>query len=214
MDGQPAAERDGISTRVGSTRPGRQVARATVGDDVIPSEVELPSNQERTLRTLVERFAANGDVATGEEIATVLGGNQSTVGDRLRGLKARGLVESVRGPNGGYRPTVAAYEVLDFDVPDDLAMRIHGSDPIVGLETPVGTVDILNLGWPSATKVVIRFYECAQDLVVDDRIEVGPLPGSSLLLVARIEEIDHERGTLLAHLETMSVSLLDQSDDR
>ena len=87
------------------------------------STMQLSASQKRVLTSLVSLTDDEESVICGREIAETVDRNPGTVRNRMQSLRSLGLVEGVAGPEGGYKPTQKAYDVLDLE-------RVHGTDSV------------------------------------------------------------------------------------
>lgn len=78
-------------------------------------KIDLTPVQRDTLTTMINIHRRESRAVKGKEIGELMDRNPETVRIHLRSLKALKLVESVTGPNGGYRATPIAYEALKID---------------------------------------------------------------------------------------------------
>jgi len=74
--------------------------------------IRLSQRQKEILKVVIWLHEI-GEVVKSETIARMLGIAPSTLRNQIGVLRSLKLVESMTGPNGGYRPTAKAYEILN-----------------------------------------------------------------------------------------------------
>lgn len=74
--------------------------------------ISLTQRQRNLLQALVTHYTTTERPATRKTLAAVLECPPATLARQMKPLKARHLVESFRGPTGGYTPTAQTYAVL------------------------------------------------------------------------------------------------------
>jgi len=72
----------------------------------------LSSTQREILLALVELYNRQKKMIKSKEVADMISKDEGTVRNIILSLKVLGLVDSKPGPNGGYLPTLKAYEFI------------------------------------------------------------------------------------------------------
>jgi len=142
----------------------------------------LTELQRKILECAVFLYRAYGRPIKSGKIASHLNIHPGTVRNAISTLKVLGLVESKRGPLGGYTPTERALSIYTKrDTPSAALLAVDGKPTRVSttltlcLTEKALTLELRNLGkrmlWISGKRVVIRLGEFIIDgeIVVADR---------------------------------------------
>ena len=163
----------------------------------------LSSTQREILLALIDLYNKNKRMIKSKEVADVIGKDEGTVRNIILSLKVLGLIESKPGPNGGYVPTLKAYETVKNPIVTPiLDQLILYKD---GLETDirVSNIEILDITNPSGNKVLLRVNGDLRKLKVGDTVKVGPIPYSRLVIEGVIIHIDEDRKELVIDVTRM-----------
>jgi len=173
----------------------------------------LTDAEKRLLYTLVLLFERDGGFVTGQAVAGRIGTTPSTIRNQMQALREQGLVESKLGPNGGYRPTGRAYELLDRPASEEL--KWVWSDG--GVETPVADrsrtgsnevlidrIELVDLKDASSGRILIHLPGPDHEFEAGDEIEIGPIWRLDLTVKAIVDDIDGS--TVLASVDRIIVS--------
>ncbi|MFP3064054.1 MAG: CBS domain-containing protein [Sulfolobus sp.] len=163
----------------------------------------LSSTQREILLALIDLYNKNKRMIKSKEVADVIGKDEGTVRNIILSLKVLGLIESKPGPNGGYVPTLKAYETVKNPIVTPiLDQLILYKD---GLETDirVSNIEILDITNPSGNKVLLRANGDLKKLKVGDTVKVGPIPYSRLVIEGVIIHIDEDRKELVIDVTRM-----------
>ncbi|MFP3259361.1 MAG: CBS domain-containing protein [Sulfolobus sp.] len=163
----------------------------------------LSSTQREILLALIDLYNKNKRMIKSKEVADVIGKDEGTVRNIILSLKVLGLIESKPGPNGGYVPTLKAYETVKNPIVTPiLDQLILYKD---GLETDirVSNIEILDITNPSGNKVLLRVNGDLKKLKVGDTVKVGPIPYSRLVIEGVIIHIDEDRKELVIDVTRM-----------
>jgi hypothetical protein len=163
----------------------------------------LSSTQREILLALIDLYNKNKRMIKSKEVADVIGKDEGTVRNIILSLKVLGLIESKPGPNGGYVPTLKAYETVKNPIVTPiLDQLILYKD---GLETDirVSNIEILDITNPSGNKVLLRANGDLKKLKVGDTVKVGPVPYSRLVIEGVIIHIDEDRKELVIDVTRM-----------
>ncbi len=163
---------------------------------------ELSYTQREVLQTLVSLYVKAQRLIKSTEIAKALKRDDGTIRNVILGLKSAGLVESKTGPNGGYKPTPKAYSYLKLIYEETgpfTKVRKDGSE----INIHVLNVELIDLTNPYSSKAVLKVAGDINSLKVGDRISVGPLPISRLVLSGIVLLVDMFRSELVVEVESL-----------
>lgn len=168
------------------------------------AEITLTTAQRRTVTALVNAYQAGDSPVRAKTLAAEFGLETESVRRQMGNLRELDLVESVRGPKGGYRPTDAAYSAIDRRADDDpepsvLARDFERTDAIVD------EVRFTNVHHPERCRAQLRFQQSVQPFDEGETIAVGIGPGTDLLLAGVIDAVQPTDNVLIvdvARLET------------
>ncbi len=156
---------------------------------------QLSPTQREILLAIIDLYEKEKKLVKSKEIADVIGKDEGTVRNVISSLKALGLLESKPGPNGGYVPTLKAYEFTKASSYLPQQVVLYRDD--IETNIRVFSIELLDITNPQGTRVLLRVNGDIRSLRLGDRIKVGPLPNSRLLIEGNITHIDLERKELL-----------------
>jgi predicted transcriptional regulator len=167
--------------------------------------INLPTALQRTLTVLVNEHRATGQPVPSARLAEILDRHPGTVKNQMPKLTSLGLVESVRGPEGGYEPTAEAVGLLDGDGPGDAGTTGSGETESVAVawgyertEAAVSDVELTNVHDPEACRAHLYFRDTVEGIGVGEPIIVGPTPVAGLVIGGRVEaKTDTADGVLI-----------------
>ena len=170
------------------------------------STLELSASQKRILTSLVNLADDEESVICGREIADGIDRNPGTVRNRMQSLRSLGLVEGVAGPDGGYKPTEKAYDVLDL-------RRLRDSEPVPVERsgTPVEGVtvreiDLSSVNNPELCRAEVVLHGSVRPFAGGDRVTVGPTPTAGLRLSGVVDAADIDGNTLMIRVDSMETA--------
>jgi predicted transcriptional regulator len=138
-----------------------------------------------------------------KEVADVIGKDEGTVRNIILSLKVLGLIESKPGPNGGYVPTLKAYETIKnpiiTPILDQLSLYKDGFET----DIKISNIEILDITNPSGNKVLLRVSGELKKIKVGDTVKVGPVPYSRLVIEGVVIHIDDSRKELILDVTRM-----------
>ncbi len=148
----------------------------------------LSPAQREVLEALVKLYDRYRRLVKSKEIAELVGRDEGTVRNIIAGLKSLGLVESKTGPSGGYMPTLKAYEVLRGMMAAEVPVPIRKNGRQLNvIVTSVELIDVLN---PDGIRAVLRVQGDLEGLLPGDRIKIGPMPYTRLIIEGSVAHID------------------------
>jgi predicted transcriptional regulator len=134
----------------------------------------LSSTQREILLALVELYNKGKKMIKSKEVADMIGKDEGTVRNIILGLKVLGLVESKPGPNGGYIPTLKAYEFI--------------KNPSIS---------------PILDKLSLYRGNVETDIRPGDPVRLGPTPYSRLVIDGVVINADDSRKEVLIDVKRM-----------
>ncbi|MES3161120.1 MAG: Rrf2 family transcriptional regulator [Halorubrum sp.] len=170
------------------------------------SMLQLSASQERILTSLVNLADDEESVISGREIADSVDRNPGTVRNRMQSLRALDLVEGVAGPEGGYKPTERAYEVLGLERlrdPERVPVE-RGGTPVEGVT--VREIDLSSVNNPELCRAEVVLHGSVRPFEGGDRITVGPTPTAGLQLSGVVDAADIEGNSLMIRVDSMETA--------
>lgn len=163
----------------------------------------LSSTQREILLALVDLYNKNKRMIKSKEVADVIGKDEGTVRNIILSLKVLGLIESKPGPNGGYVPTLKAYETIKnpiiTPILDQLSLYKDGFET----DIKISNIEILDITNPSGNKVLLKVSGELKKIKVGDTVKVGPVPYSRLVIEGVVIHIDDSRKELILDVTRM-----------
>lgn len=164
----------------------------------------LTNVQKETLQTLINLYhSSNGESIKGSDIAEVINRNPGTIRNQMISLRRLGLVSSVPGPGGGYKPTIEAYHSLNVPISDDdskVPIYKNGKK-IDGMS--VAKIEFTSVPQPDECEASIKVLGSIKDLNLGDEIIIGPTPVNNLGIIGKIVGKDDLDNILLVDTNTI-----------
>ncbi len=167
------------------------------------SSLQLNPSQKRILTSLVNLAEGEETTVRGKDIAERVDRNPGTIRNQMQSLKALQLVEGVRGPKGGYKPTVTAYQTLDvnrIDEPAHVPVE-HNGEPITNIT--VEEINLSSVHHPELCRAEIVLRGPVPSFQEEDRIAIGPTPTAKLNLEGVVDDVNETENVLIVRLQTM-----------
>ncbi|MCU4802060.1 TrmB family transcriptional regulator [Halobacteria archaeon HArc-gm2] len=171
--------------------------------------VDLSNSQLQIVTVLVNEYQASGDPVKGSTIADVVDQRASTVRNTMQGLKALDLVEGVPGPHGGYRPTDAAFDVLQREDLDERASVTLAQD-FERVDVTVDRIRFPNVFHPTECTAHVHFQGSVDQVSVGDPIVVGPTPRSHLAVAGEVAAISDTADEIVLDVVSMEAPLTEE----
>ena len=164
----------------------------------------LTNVQKETIITLINLYqSSNGKSIKGEDIADAINRNPGTIRNQMIYLRRMGLVSSVLGPGGGYKPTIEAYHSLNIPVSDeDSKVPIFKNSKRIE-DVSVAKIEFTSVPKPSDCEVEIKVLGSIKDLNLGDEIIIGPTPVNNLSIIGTIVGRDDLDNMLLLDTKTI-----------
>ena len=167
------------------------------------SSIELTTSQKTTLTALTNLYLATEQAVKSMDIAEEVGRNPASIRNKMQTLTALQLAEGAQGPEGGYKPTAQAYELLgiqQLDEPVTVPFRVN-REPID--DVLVEEINLKHVHHPELCYAEIHIQGSIRELEEAKLIEVGPTPLSKLLITGKIEAKFPANNILLLTIESM-----------
>ncbi|WP_121744493.1 Rrf2 family transcriptional regulator [Natronorubrum halophilum] len=168
------------------------------------TQIELTPRQRTALTALLNHYQDTGSPVAAKTIAEETDRKPKSFRRQLVNLKELGLVEGVRGPNGGYKPTEGAYSVLEREAVDDPETGVLASE-FERIDAIVDEIRFTNVHNPDKCRAQIRFQQSIRGFDDGDAVAIGVTTGTELLLAGVIDVIDTTTNVIIvdiAQLET------------
>jgi len=166
--------------------------------------IDLTTTQQHLLQELVTRYRETETPVKGETIAAGVDRTPGTIRNQMQSLKALQLVEGIPGPQGGYKPTATAFEVLSLQEvgdPAEVPLSRNG-DPIEG--AVIEEIDLTSVLHPEHCRAEIQLRGVGTDHFAEaDAVTAGPTPVQDLRIDGVVEGIDDTNNTLVVAVESM-----------
>ncbi|BCU67146.1 histidine kinase [Sulfolobales archaeon HS-7] len=159
--------------------------------------------QREILLALIELYNKGKSMIKSKEVADMIGKDEGTVRNVIISLKVLGLVESKPGPNGGYMPTLKAFEYIRnpsvVPVYDKLSIYRNG----IETDIKVSNIEILDITNPKGNRVLLKVTGDIGKLRIGETIRIGPTPYSRLVVEGLIMHIDEVRKEIIIDVSRM-----------
>lgn len=166
--------------------------------------IELTEAQTTVLSELVSIYNRHGDgPVKGKRIAEAIGRNPGTIRTQMQSLKSLQLVKGIPGPKGGYEPTATAFELIDLERSTEFAPVPISRDGETLRDVTVTEFDLLNLHHPDCREAEIYVEGTIHQLTQGDTIEIGPTPGTGLVVAGRVDGVDTAQSVCVIDVDEM-----------
>ena len=162
----------------------------------------LTNVQKETIQTLINLYqSSNGNSIKGGEIAEILNRNPGTIRNQMISLRRLGLVKSIPGPTGGYKPTIEAYHTLNIPISEkNLNIPIYkNGEKINGIS--VAKIEFDSIPKPFECRAAIKVLGSIIDLNSGDEITIGPTPVNNLGIIGTIVGRDDIENAILIDIK-------------
>ncbi len=203
LDGSPLT-----STFLSTLGPYTILVIAAIGLLSLGLNIGLTPVQRETLNTLINLHRQESRAIKGKEIGELMDRDPETIRIQMRSLKALNLVESAKGPKGGYTATGKAYDALGIDNSgngdgDEVKVRVVKNG--IMLEGASATEIVFNNVKHSTRhgSVSIHIIGSIKDFNVGDDVEVGPTPVSKLYIRGKVVAFDSATNRIVLDITEM-----------
>lgn len=163
----------------------------------------LSSTQREILLALVELYNKGKRMIKSKEVADMIGKDEGTVRNIILSLKVLGLVESKPGPNGGYLPTLKAYEFIKNPTITPILDKLSLYRGNIETDIKVENVELMDVTNPSGNKVILKVTGDLRKLRSGDPVRLGPTPYSRLVVEGIVLNADNDRKEILIDVKRM-----------
>lgn len=147
---------------------------------------ELTTRKKQLLEVLISLYRESESPVTSREIAEAIDRNPGTIRNQMPGLRSLGLVESITGPDGGYKPTSQTYEVLQIEKREEIADVLFEHNGKRVETATVEEIDFISIHDPELCRAEIQMQESIHPYRNGDTITVGPTPISGLVIEGKV----------------------------
>lgn len=163
----------------------------------------LSSTQREILLALVELYNRGKRMIKSKEVADMIGKDEGTVRNIILSLKVLGLVESKPGPNGGYIPTLKAYEFIKNPTITPILDKLSLYRGNIETDIKVENLELIDVTNPSGNKVLLKVTGDLRKLRSGDIVRLGPTPYSRLVIEGIVLDADNDRKEILIDVKRM-----------
>jgi hypothetical protein len=163
----------------------------------------LSSTQREILLALIELYNKGKKMIKSKEVADMIGKDEGTVRNIILGLKVLGLVESKPGPNGGYIPTLKAYEFIKNPSISPILDKLSLYRGNVETDIKIENIELLDVTNPSGNKVILKVTGDLRKIRPGDPVRLGPTPYSRLVVDGVVINADDSRKEVLIDVKRM-----------
>ncbi|MEM3244759.1 MAG: CBS domain-containing protein, partial [Metallosphaera sp.] len=163
----------------------------------------LSSTQREILLALIELYNRQKKMIKSKEVADMISKDEGTVRNIILSLKVLGLVDSKPGPNGGYLPTLKAYEFVKnpsiIPILDKLSLYRGNIETDVKVEN----IELLDITNPSGNRVILKISGDTKKIRPGDNVRLGPTPYSRLVIEGVVLNAEEERREIIIDVKRM-----------
>lgn len=152
---------------------------------------------------LIELYNKGKKMIKSKEVADMIGKDEGTVRNIILGLKVLGLVESKPGPNGGYIPTLKAYEFIKNPSISPILDKLSLYRGNVETDIKIDNIELLDVTNPSGNKVILKVTGDLRKIRPGDPVRLGPTPYSRLVIDGVVINADDSRKEVLIDVKRM-----------
>jgi predicted transcriptional regulator len=138
-----------------------------------------------------------------KEVADMIGKDEGTVRNIILSLKVLGLVESKPGPNGGYMPTLKAYEYVKNPSISPVYDKLSIYKGLMEVDVKVSNIEIIDITNPKGNRVLLKVTGDLRKLKIGETIRIGPTPYTRLVIEGIILHIDETRKEVIIDVSRM-----------
>lgn len=163
----------------------------------------LSSTQREILLALVELYNRQKKMIKSKEVADMISKDEGTVRNIILSLKVLGLVDSKPGPNGGYLPTLKAYEFIKNPTLLPILDKLSLYRGNIETDVKVENIELLDITNPSGNKVILKVSGDLKKIRAGDSVRLGPTPYSRLVVEGVVIHLDEERREIVIDVKRM-----------
>jgi len=163
----------------------------------------LSLTQREILLALIELYNKTKSMIKSKEVADMIGKDEGTVRNIILSLKVLGLVESKPGPNGGYMPTLKAYEYVKNPSISPVYDKLSIYKGLMEVDVKVSNIEIIDITNPKGNRVLLKVTGDLRKLKIGETIRIGPTPYTRLVIEGIILHIDETRKEVIIDVSRM-----------
>jgi len=163
----------------------------------------LSTTQKEILLALTELYNREKKMIKSKEVADMISKDEGTVRNIILSLKVLGLVESKPGPNGGYLPTLKAYEFIKNPTVTPILDKLSLYRGNIETDIKVDNIELLDITNPSGNKVILKVSGDLRKLRAGDSVRFGPTPYSRLVIEGVVIHADDTRKEVAIDVKRM-----------
>jgi len=159
--------------------------------------MKLTTIQVEILTTLISLFRKKGGAVKGDELAVMINRTSGTVRNHMQALRVLGLVESVPGPKGGYRPTSQTYDAIHItNLPGMTKTHIYRNGKLVN-DVTACEISFTTVQDPKTCNGRVKVLGDIRKFRDGDIIKIGPTPNNKLVIRGKVIGRDDTRNILV-----------------
>ena len=140
-----------------------------------------------------------------KDIAKILDRHTGTIRNQMQTLLALKLVKSIPGPNGGYIPTMAAYEQFGIDpLSKRMVVQVRTDEGFI-TRAPVSEITLTTVNNPEQCKCHVKVIGDLRTFSTGDIVRVGPISVNSTMVYGEIYGKDEMTNTLLCTIIDITI---------
>lgn len=140
-----------------------------------------------------------------KDIAIILDRHTGTIRNQMQTLLALKLVKSIPGPNGGYIPTMAAYEQFGIDpLSKRMVIQVRTEEGFI-TRAPVSEITLTTVNNPEQCKCHVKVIGDLRTFSTGDIVRVGPISVNSTMVYGEIYGKDEMTNTLLCTIIDITI---------
>ncbi|QKQ99706.1 CBS domain-containing protein [Metallosphaera tengchongensis] len=163
----------------------------------------LSSTQREILLALIELYNREKKMIKSKEVADMISKDEGTVRNIILSLKVLGLVDSKPGPNGGYLPTLKAYEFVKNPTILPLLDKLSLYRGNIETDVKVENIELLDITNPSGNRVILKISGDPKKIRPGDSVRLGPTPYSRLVIEGVVLNTEEERREIIIDVKRM-----------
>ncbi len=163
----------------------------------------LSPTQREILLALTDLYNKHKRMIKSKEVADVINKDEGTVRNIILSLKVLGLIESKPGPNGGYIPTLKAYEIINNPTITPILDKLSLYKGMIETDIKIENIEIIDITNPSANRVLLKVEGDLRKLKVGDPVRLGPTPYSRLVIEGLILHLDEASKEVVVDVKRM-----------
>jgi predicted transcriptional regulator len=170
------------------------------------NDIDISTAQRRMLTAIVDAHADEDSPVSSSRVAELIDRSPGTVKNQMKQLTTLDLVDSVRGPTGGYRPNENTYAVLGKE-PLEEQSTVNLAREFKRVDVTVSEIDFTNVHHPTECRAHVHFQEGITGVDVGDPLAIGPTPVFDLVLAGEVLATSETADRILLSVTTVESPL-------